>query len=210
MFELLQPIDEAIQTAIQSNWHVSSILDWIMRVFSVIDNHGEVWIAIALLFIIFKKTRKIGICMGCALIIEVILCDGVLKHIFARPRPYNVLTQFEPLLPKLSSYSFPSGHTMSSFAGAFSLFVAESVYYPVAELEGFFKRHKFGLSAILLAVIISFSRVYLFMHWPSDILAAAIIGIIQGALCGFAFVAIDKKISKKRAASISEKDKDAV
>ena len=210
MFELLQPIDEAIQTSIQSGWHFSSILDWIMRVFSVIDNHGEIWIAIAVLFLFFKRTRKVGICMGCALLVEVLLCDGILKHIFARPRPYNVLTQFEPLLPRLNSYSFPSGHTMSSFAGSVSLFVAESVYLCEATVAGFFRRHRFGISAIVLAVIISFSRVFLFMHWPSDILAATIIGCIQGALCALAFVAIEKKIAKKRAASLSVENKDAV
>lgn len=190
----IQQFDEAVQTAIQSGWHVTFI-DWIMRFFSVICNHGEVWIVIAILLACFKKTRKVGFCMAFVLFIEFILCNGILKNIFARERPYNVLTQFEPYMKRLTSYSFPSGHSMVSFSGAVCLFMAEAHYLVKDKAAGFIKRHQMGIPAIILAVIIAFSRIYLFMHWPTDIIGAMLFGVVQAVLCTYLFFFLDKKIT---------------
>lgn len=197
----IQQIDEAIHYTIQSGWHVTAI-DWIMKFFSVICNHGEVWIVLAILFLCFKKTRKVGLCMAFVLLIEFILCNAILKNLFARPRPYNVLTEFEPYLPRLSSYSFPSGHSMVSFSAAVCMYIAEGYYLVKDKTVSFFKRHRLGISAIILAVIIAFSRIYLFMHWTTDILGAMLFGVAQSIGCTYLFFFLDKKIT----ASLKSKD----
>lgn len=205
MFDFFQPLDESIQTAIQSGWH-NTFIDLIMKFFSIINDHGELWIGISGLLLIFKKTRKCGICMAICLAIEVVLCNKILKPIFDRPRPYNVLIQFEPLLPRLKSFSFPSGHTMSSFSAATALFISEAIYLSSEDKKNFFIRHRKGLIAFLIAAIIGFSRIYLFMHWPSDIVIGALLGIIQAVICAFVFIYFEKKIT----ASLSKKESNTV
>ena len=102
-----------------------------------------------------------------ALILDMILCNGILKHVFARVRPCDVNTTIQLLVPRPSDYSFPSGHTAASFAAVAALFFAG--------------QKKLWKPALVLAVLIAFSRLYLYVHYPTDILG----GIIVGVLCGY-------------------------
>ena len=102
-----------------------------------------------------------------ALVLDVILCNGVLKHVFARVRPCDVNTTIQLLVPRPSDYSFPSGHTAASFAAVAALFFAG--------------QKKLWKPALVLAVLIAFSRLYLYVHYPTDILG----GIAVGVLCGY-------------------------
>ncbi len=199
MPSFIQNIDEAIHYAIQSGWHVDAI-DQIMRFFSVICNHGEIWIAVALILAIIPKTRKFGFALAFTMLIEFALCDGVMKNIFQRVRPYNsdfaLQNGFEPYLPKLNSWSFPSGHSMVSAVAAASIWQGE-VHYLTGDVakKQVWKRHKMGIIATLIAVTIIFSRVYLFMHWPSDVLTASLLGIILSVvLLHFVYWPIEKRI----------------
>ncbi|MBQ5590651.1 MAG: phosphatase PAP2 family protein [Clostridia bacterium] len=170
------------------------ILDWIQKVLgspfcdtfftyvTKLGDKGYIWIAIGIILLIFKKTRKFGVLLFVALILETIICKGVLKFLFERVRPYDFVGGYDLLIPKLSSFSFPSGHTMSSVVSATVLTLCNK---------------KYGLFAIPIAVLISFSRLYLYVHYPSDVIIAAILGIILGVLVYKIGIRVSIKIKPK-------------
>jgi len=138
-------------------------MDFIMPKITSLGNGGFIWILTAVILLFFKKYRKGGIAMLIALAVGAILGSVILKPLIARPRPFHANGEL-PLLIKIpTDFSFPSGHTMSSVSSAYVLT---------------FINKKFGYFAIPLAVLIAFSRLYLYVHFPSDVLAGAIIGII--------------------------------
>lgn len=132
-----------------------------------LGDHGEIWIAIIILLLLRKKTRIIGIIALISLITEFILVDTIIKPIVMRPRPFET-TGFEILISKPRGSSFPSGHSASSFAVA-------SVYF-LSKLKGRY-------FILFAATVMAFSRVYLYVHYPSDVLAGSILGFIVGFVC---------------------------
>ncbi len=161
-------------------------LDIFMPFITKFGDGGVFWIIVAVLFIIFKKTRKTGFSMGAALLIGLIIGNLILKNAFARIRPYdlNTVIQSELLVSVLSDFSFPSGHTLASFEAATVLLIRDK---------------RFGIPAMVLAVLIALSRLYLYVHYPTDVLAGAVLGI------GIAFLAcfiIDKLYTKFTKAKI--------
>lgn len=165
MFQAIQQFDESILFYILEHMH-TPFLDKLMIGFTRLGDSGFVWIAIAFTLLLFKKTRTCGILLVVALTIEYLLCDGILKNLIARERPFYAFPDVELLYKKPSSFSFPSGHTMSSFTSATVI-----VYC--------FK--KLGIPALFLAALIGFSRMYLFFHYPSDVIVGAILGIATAA-----------------------------
>ena len=145
-------------------------LDFLMPIISIFGDGGVFWIALSILFIIIPKTRKTGITMGCALLLGLVLGNGLLKNLIARTRPFDINTDFRLLVKKLSDYSFPSGHTLASFECASVLVI---------------KYKKLGIPALILAVFIAFSRLYLYVHYPTDVMAGAILGTAFGFLAVF-------------------------
>lgn len=143
-------------------------LDLPMTVLSRMDDLGLVWIVLALLLLLRKQSRRCGILMLCALLLETLLCVGLLKHLFARPRPFTMLEQIVLLVPPETGPSFPSGHAASSFACALLL----SCCYG----------KRAGIPSCLLALFISFSRIYVGVHYPGDVLAGIVTGLLSGAL----------------------------
>lgn len=152
-------------------------LDWIQGMHTPIGdafwsfitslgNAGMIWIVLTLVLLIIPKTRKSGIFLAAALCVDLLLCNGLLKNIVARVRPYNVNTAIELLIARPSDFSFPSGHTAASFAAVTALYFAGE--------------KKLSLFALLLAVCIAFSRMYFYVHYPTDILGGAAIGILSG------------------------------
>ena len=140
-------------------------LDAVMPVLSALAEYGALWIILALVMMAFPRTRKAGIAVAAALILEVILCSGIVKPLVARPRPYTYRPDLALLVPTLWDYSFPSGHTAASFAAAFALCAVRQRGWP---------------AAMVLAALIGLSRLYLYMHFPTDVLA----GMLLGLLCG--------------------------
>ncbi len=138
-------------------------LDTVMPIITRFGDGGIFWIALSVIFIIFKKTRKMGICMGLSLLTGFIIGNIILKNVVARIRPYDLNTDIELLVNKLSDFSFPSGHTLASFEAATAIIIHD---------------RKIGIPAIILAVLIAFSRIYLYVHYPTDVLAGMILGII--------------------------------
>ena len=114
----------------------------------------------------FKSTRKIGLTLSVALVFGLVVTNLFLKPTVARIRPYDALG-FTPLIDKLSDYSFPSGHATSAFEGAISCMLWNK---------------KYGFIALLVAILVCFSRIYFQVHYLSDVIAGAIIGSIMAIL----------------------------
>ena len=136
-------------------------LDGVMVLVSTLGDAGAVWIVLALVLLCIRKTRRVGVTVALALVLDVIVCNGVLKPLFDRVRPCVVNPAVELLVSCPSDASFPSGHTAASFAAAGALRAAGSCLW---------------LPGLVLAVLIAFSRLYLYVHWPSDVLAGALLG----------------------------------
>jgi undecaprenyl-diphosphatase len=155
LISTIQQTDFAILDFIQKNLHLQ-ILDKTMPYISFIGNAGAVWILITVTLLLSKKNRKIGLVMAISLILCLIIGNVTLKHLVARIRPFNIHTEIVLLISHPTDFSFPSGHTMSSFAAATVLLLYNK---------------KWGIWAIILAILIAFSRLYLYVHYPSDVLA---------------------------------------
>ncbi len=144
------------------------VLDAILVFFTTIGNAGAVWILLGVVLLIIPKTRKSGLVVLLAILIDVVLCNGILKHLFARIRPCDVNTAVSLLIARPDDYSFPSGHTAVAFAAV-----------TVCRLVG---KKRLWIPALVLACVIAFSRMYLYVHYPTDILGGIAVGVISGVL----------------------------
>lgn len=142
------------------------ISDVLMPLISKLGDAGAIWILLAVILIIIPKTRKSGAILAAALLVDLILCNGLLKNLVRRVRPCDVNTSVQLLIARPHDFSFPSGHTAASFAAVAALFFAGE--------------KKMWGPALLLAVLIAFSRMYLYVHYPTDILGGMIVGIVSG------------------------------
>lgn len=158
--------------------------DLVMPILTSFSNNGEVWIILGIVLLFFRKTRKLGITLLLALLLDLIFCDNLLKPLIARTRPFVVNPAAKVLVELPSSYSFPSGHTAVSFSAAMALVFGKAKKW-------------LWIPAVVLASLIAFSRLYVYVHYPTDILA----GIALGTLLGFAssrIVDAAEKLIKKR------------
>ncbi|WP_312699320.1 phosphatase PAP2 family protein [Sedimentibacter sp.] len=169
-------IDFAILNFIYDNFR-SSWLDVLMPLITSLGNAGAIWIVLALCMLISKKYRKAGIAVCCALVLDVIICNVILKPMVARIRPYDINTAIQLLIHRPTDFSFPSGHTAASFSAVSALY---------------FSRQRIWIPSLILAVLIAFSRLYLYVHYPSDVLA----GILLGCIFGFAGCRLSNHIYK--------------
>lgn len=167
MLEIIQRFDTLILEFI--NTIHNSVLDNIMVFITRLGDAGFIWIVIGILLIISKKYRKVGLILALALIIQSILGEGVIKNIVQRDRPFLIMENIELLIKAPTSFSFPSGHTAASITSGIVL-----VYF-------FGKK---GLPFLLLGLLIAFSRIYLLVHYPSDVIGGVLLG------CFSAYVAI--------------------
>ena len=168
----------------------------IFYVITTLGNAGWFWIVLAVLMltVLPKKYKKAGLTMAIALILSLIFCNGIMKHLWARPRAFWVVGQnfvvgneFENLYGIFNSihdYSFPSGHSSASFAAAVSIFIW---------------RKKEGSAALVLAALIAFSRLYFTVHYPTDVLVGTITGALYGVAAYFIVKALMNKVPKLNA-----------
>ena len=140
----------------------TTFLDVFMSNVTKLGNVGFIWILLTIILLVIPKTRKSGVILAAALIVNLILCNVILKPLVARIRPFDVNTAIQLIIAKPQDYSFPSGHTCASFACA-------GVYYKA--FPG-----KWGKAAMVLAVLIALSRLYVGVHYPTDVLAGALVG----------------------------------
>ena len=143
------------------------VLDFLMPIITLFGDAGIFWIACAVVLLCIPKYRKVGLAMGASLLIGLLVCNVTLKPLVARIRPYDYLEQnlgrtITLLIEKEHDFSFPSGHTIASFEAATVLMIHNK---------------KLGIPATVLAVLIAFSRLYLFVHYPTDVLTSVVLGI---------------------------------
>lgn len=160
------------------NWEFQ-VLDWLqgfhtpfldaaMKLFSSLGNAGAVWIVLTLFLLAWPKTRRTGWILAAALCVDVVLCNGILKNWIARTRPFDVRTGVELLIGKPLDFSFPSGHTAASFASVAALWLAGD--------------RRLVWPSLVLACLMAFSRMYFYVHYPTDILGGCLIGVLSGYL----------------------------
>ncbi|MCL2351344.1 MAG: phosphatase PAP2 family protein [Firmicutes bacterium] len=154
--------DFAILDGVQSALR-SGALDFLMVCLTFLGDYGWFWIAAAAFFLIPRGTRDMGRAMALAIAAEIIICNLIMKPAFHRIRPCDINAAVTLLVARPTDFSFPSGHAAVSFAAAASIFAF---------------RKRPGAAALILAVLISFSRIYLYVHYPSDVLAGAAVGTV--------------------------------
>lgn len=142
-------------------------LNALMIFFSAMGNGGIVWIVTSVVLALIPRTRKCGFAMMASMALTFLFGNLLLKNLIARPRPFFVDESVALLIPRPSEYSFPSGHTANSFAAAVVIF---SHY------------RKAGIGALLVAAVIAFSRMYLFVHYPTDILGGLALGTLDACI----------------------------
>ena len=145
---------------------VCDALTPIMKLFTTVGNGGVLWIVLGILLLLFKKTRRAGIAVLVSLALVALLNNEIIKPIVQRPRPFTY-TDIELLITAPGGYSFPSGHTSSSFAAATAVFL---------------KNKKPGAALLACAALIGFSRMYFFVHFPSDVFVGMIEGILTAVI----------------------------
>lgn len=159
-------LDWSILNSIQTNCR-TAFLDKLMPIVTNLGGIWSIWILIMIVLLITHKYRKVGVTLLLGLAMEVLVCNLMLKPLVARVRPCDVNTAVQLLVSRPTDFSFPSGHSASSFAAASALL---------------FEKHPLRIPAFVLATAIAFSRLYLYVHFPSDVLAGALLGIVLGYL----------------------------
>ncbi|MBE5039366.1 phosphatase PAP2 family protein [Ructibacterium gallinarum] len=179
---------ETLQNAIYSlDWLIFSgvqklhcdFLDVLMPFVTMLGNAGIFWIMLTILLLCFPKTRQCGTAMAIMLILTLILGNLVLKPLIARPRPFMLRPELTLLISAPTDFSFPSGHTYAGIGCAVVL-----IYY----------YKKAGIAALFLALFIAFSRMYLQVHFFTDIIG----GILLGTLCAFFAILLTKWFAKMK------------
>ena len=199
-------VDVAIYQFVDSI--MNPVLDVIMTFITHLgDTPGIIWWVIGICLLIPRKTRKLGVLLIGGLAIASLINNVALKNLIERPRPYLIDEAvwknagyeyiWPDLIKKSSSWSFPSGHTSTSIGAAFAMFL------------GCFKNKKYlaiGIPTLILSFLIGFSRIYVHVHYPTDVIAGAVVGIVGGFLAYLLFAKvlfpkvvpiIEKKINKK-------------
>lgn len=155
-------------------------LDPIMIFFTKLGDGGTIWIIAALLMLCFKKTRKEGVMVGASLIGSLLFNNMLVKNLVGRTRPYELIDGLQILVEKPGEFSFPSGHTSSSFAAGVIIFLTCP--------------RKIGVPALILAFLISISRLYVGVHFPTDVLG----GMVMGTLIAVCIYEVYKKKFMKK------------
>ena len=168
---------------IQANLR-SDILDIAMPYITMLGDEGIFWIACAVILMFTKKHTKTGLGMGFAMLLGLLVCNIILKPWVARLRPYDFQLQvlgkeIQLIVGAMHDFAFPSGHTIASFEACTVLMLNSK---------------KLGIPATILAILIAFSRLYLYVHYPTDVITSVVLGILFGIIGN----AIAQKIRIKR------------
>lgn len=178
----MNPFDSAVMTFVQSGFH-NPVTDTVFPAVTYLGESGIFWILLSLLIIAMGRKngwRTTGCLMLAAMLLGLLLGEIALKNIICRPRPFQEMPEISLLIPPPSGYSFPSGHSCASFAAATIIFL---------------KDKRPGTAALALAALIAFSRVFLFVHYPTDVLAGSLLGV----LCALAAAYGYRRLFQKKA-----------
>ncbi len=147
------------------------VLDPVMTTVTHLGDAGIVWVLMSIVLLAVKRTRKVGLCCFLALLVMLIVNNYVIKVLVDRARPYEVVEGLTAIVPLPVDASFPSGHTAAGIAAAVVL---------IGETKA-----RYWIPALLLALLVAFSRMYVGVHYPTDVLGGAVLGILYG-LAGLA------------------------
>jgi undecaprenyl-diphosphatase len=176
-------LDGNILLWIQNNIR-SEILNPIVKLITHIGDGGISVIALCIILLIIPKTRRLGLICSCSLAATFLLDNVILKNLIARTRPYEAVEGLTRIVSAQHDYSFPSGHAGATFS------VAVPIYKE--------NHRKIGVFAIVLAALVALSRLYVGVHYPTDIIAGTIVGTAFGLLSCFAFRKYDEKKAEKK------------
>lgn len=154
------------------------VLDKIMVFLSRVGEAGIVWIALAIVFLIMKKTRRCGAQMAAAMLFTFIIGNLILKNAIGRDRPCWIDPTVVLIVKNPTDFSFPSGHSMNGFTAAVTIL---------------FYNRSWGIAAVVLAALIAFSRLYNFVHFPTDVFAGIVIGTLVACVTNALFVRVKKE-----------------
>lgn len=154
----------------------------IVKLSDLIGSYGEIWLIAAAVMLTNPKSRRCAYTM----LVSYLLVFGVgqfgLKNLIDRIRPCNIDLAVAMLVERPTSGSFPSTHAAWAFAAATSVFLHHK---------------KAGIAVLVLAALIAFSRLYLFVHFPSDVLGGVVLGVLSALVAKALVDFIEKKIPDK-------------
>lgn len=189
----------------------NDFLDIVMKLITHTGDKGILMIAIIAALLIIPKTRSIGIMTAMSLAIEAILNNVILKNLVARTRPYEAIEGLVNIIEKQKDFSFPSGHTGSTFAVSGVILVIALFGMPIIAKKRNLIREKSSLAMRIIAVVftiysvlLGFSRLYVGVHYPTDVLAGLALGLITSAIAYLVYQLILKKIANKKTRSSKE------
>ena len=174
MFDMLRALLDSLAVSFDLpilDWIAANlwcpVLDTVMPIITMFGDGGIFWIAISVILMITKKHRKTGLAMAFALTMGLLVCNIILKPGVARIRPYDFqLKYFSKEIALIAGgmhdFSFPSGHTIASFEACTALMLGNK---------------KFGIPATVLAILVAFSRLYLYLHYPTDVITSIVLGV---------------------------------
>lgn len=185
----LQQLDMSILLWIQEHLRIAALTPF-WKVITFLGNGGWFWLVAAAVLLISKKTRRVGITALLSITIGFLITNVLLKNIVARPRPFDAYTEIIPLITRPTDFSFPSGHTCASFACAL-------VFFRMLP-------KKYGVPAVVLAGMVAFSRLYLGVHYPGDVLGGFLVAAFASTLAYHLMQAYHKK-AKEQSEGLSHK-----
>ena len=171
--------DSSILLWIQDNLRLD-FLSPVVKVITHLGDKGALWILLTLALLIIRKTRPIGARCAVAMVIGLLVTNLVIKNWVARIRPYEVIPGLQCIVALADDWSFPSGHTTNSLACAWVLFRCAP--------------RKYGVPALVMAILISLSRLYVGIHYPTDVLGGAVIGLCSACLALWLVPKAEKKL----------------
>ena len=177
--DLIQSFDSKALLWIQDNMN-NEVIDKLAMIITKYGNYTMILISI-LIIIFLKKYRIVGYLTLIALTLNLLLGDTILKDVIQRPRPYDVLEGLDIIIKKSTSYSFPSGHASMAFA-------------IVGTMSYFFKKYRVYLYTI--ATLIALSRIYLLVHYPTDVLVGILLGLFSSFIVVSLYNGYEKNINK--------------
>ena len=163
--EIIQKMDFLILNWLQKHLR-GKTLDILMPMITALGNGGFLFALLTIGLLCTRRWRREGMAVGISLLLCLLAGNLFLKPLVGRIRPYDLVEGFQLLIKPLADYSFPSGHTMAAFACA-------GVFWHYRQMFG-------GWSNVLmgLAVLMGFSRLYLYVHFPTDVLCGALLGLL--------------------------------